>query len=74
MEQCAPTLKKLSLELGGTAPFIVLDRCGFFAMQRSKALMISKYRNADKPACAPIGYMCRTRSMMPLAAQSWSRR
>lgn len=25
MEQCAPTLKKMSLELGGNAPFIVFD-------------------------------------------------
>ncbi|MDT1837655.1 aldehyde dehydrogenase family protein, partial [Acinetobacter baumannii] len=25
MEQCAPTVKKLSLELGGNAPFIVFD-------------------------------------------------
>ncbi|HBZ99973.1 MAG TPA: succinate-semialdehyde dehydrogenase (NADP(+)), partial [Pseudomonas sp.] len=25
MQQCAPTLKKLSLELGGNAPFIVFD-------------------------------------------------
>ncbi|WP_459655647.1 aldehyde dehydrogenase family protein, partial [Achromobacter xylosoxidans] len=25
MEQCAPTIKKLSLELGGNAPFIVFD-------------------------------------------------
>ncbi|WP_163969192.1 aldehyde dehydrogenase family protein, partial [Raoultella planticola] len=25
MKQCAPTIKKLSLELGGNAPFIVFD-------------------------------------------------
>jgi succinate-semialdehyde dehydrogenase/glutarate-semialdehyde dehydrogenase len=25
MQQCAPTLKRLSLELGGNAPFLVFD-------------------------------------------------
>ncbi|CAM5511117.1 Succinate-semialdehyde dehydrogenase I OS=Stutzerimonas stutzeri OX=316 GN=CXK99_12275 PE=3 SV=1 [Stutzerimonas stutzeri] len=35
MQQCAPTLKKLSLELGGNAPFIVLTTPIW--MRRSRA-------------------------------------
>jgi succinate-semialdehyde dehydrogenase/glutarate-semialdehyde dehydrogenase len=44
--QCAPTVKKLSLELGGNAPFIVFDDADL-----SKAVdgaMASKYRNAGQ--------------------------
>lgn len=46
MSQSASTLKKLSLELGGNAPFIVFDDADI-----DKALegaMISKYRNAGQ--------------------------
>ena len=41
--QCAPTLKKLSLELGGNAPFIVFDDADIDAAV--KGAMISKFRN-----------------------------
>ena len=43
MEQCAPTIKKLSLELGGNAPFIVFDDADLDAAV--EGAMISKYRN-----------------------------
>ncbi|WP_151704388.1 NADP-dependent succinate-semialdehyde dehydrogenase [Nitrincola alkalilacustris] len=46
MEQCAPTLKKLSLELGGNAPFIVFDDADLDAAV--DGAMISKYRNAGQ--------------------------
>jgi len=46
MEQCAPTLKKLSLELGGNAPFIVFDDADLDAAV--EGAMISKYRNAGQ--------------------------
>ncbi len=46
MEQCAPTLKKLSLELGGNAPFIVFDDADIDAAVQGA--MISKYRNAGQ--------------------------
>jgi succinate-semialdehyde dehydrogenase / glutarate-semialdehyde dehydrogenase len=46
MAQCAPTIKKLGLELGGNAPFIVFDDADL-----DKAVagaMASKYRNAGQ--------------------------
>ena len=46
MEQCAPTLKKLSLELGGNAPFIVFDDADIDAAVAGA--LASKYRNTGQ--------------------------
>jgi len=46
MAQCAPTLKKISLELGGNAPFIVFDDADVDAAV--EGAMASKYRNAGQ--------------------------
>ena len=46
MEQCAPTIKKISLELGGNAPFIVFDDADLDAAV--EGAMASKYRNAGQ--------------------------
>jgi succinate-semialdehyde dehydrogenase/glutarate-semialdehyde dehydrogenase len=46
MRQCAPTIKKLSLELGGNAPFIVFDDADIDSAV--DGAMISKYRNAGQ--------------------------
>ncbi len=46
MRQCAPTVKKLSLELGGNAPFIVFDDADIDSAV--EGAMISKYRNAGQ--------------------------
>jgi succinate-semialdehyde dehydrogenase/glutarate-semialdehyde dehydrogenase len=46
MKQCAPTLKKLSLELGGNAPFIVFNDADIDAAV--EGAMIAKYRNAGQ--------------------------
>lgn len=46
MEQSAPTIKKLSLELGGNAPFIVLDDADLDAAV--EGAIASKYRNAGQ--------------------------
>lgn len=46
MGQCAPSLKKLSLELGGNAPFIVFDDADLDAAV--EGAMISKYRNTGQ--------------------------
>lgn len=45
-EQCAPTLKKLSLELGGNAPFIVFDDADLDAAV--EGAMICKFRNGGQ--------------------------
>ena len=44
--QCAPTVKKISLELGGNAPFIVFDDADIDSAV--EGAMASKYRNAGQ--------------------------
>ena len=44
--QCASTIKKLSLELGGNAPFIVFDDADLDSAV--EGAMVSKYRNAGQ--------------------------
>src|SRR5437867_1996363 len=46
MKQCAPTIKKLSLELGGNAPFIVFDDADVDSAV--EGALASKYRNAGQ--------------------------
>jgi succinate-semialdehyde dehydrogenase/glutarate-semialdehyde dehydrogenase len=46
MAQCAPTIKRLSLELGGNAPFIVFDDADLDAAV--EGALASKYRNAGQ--------------------------
>jgi succinate-semialdehyde dehydrogenase/glutarate-semialdehyde dehydrogenase len=46
MAQCAPTIKRLSLELGGNAPFIVFDDADLDAAV--EGAVISKYRNTGQ--------------------------
>ncbi|MBL3569863.1 succinate-semialdehyde dehydrogenase (NADP(+)) [Rhodovulum sulfidophilum] len=46
MEQCAPTVKRLSLELGGNAPFIVFDDADLDAAV--EGAMASKFRNGGQ--------------------------
>ena len=46
MKQVAPTVKKLSLELGGNAPFIVFDDADLDAA--ADGAIVSKYRNSGQ--------------------------
>ena len=46
MAQCAGTIKKFSLELGGNAPFIVFDDADLDAAVQGA--MASKYRNTGQ--------------------------
>ncbi|TDR31854.1 NADP-dependent succinate-semialdehyde dehydrogenase [Hydromonas duriensis] len=46
MEQCAPSIKKASMELGGNAPFIVFDDADLDAAV--EGAIASKYRNAGQ--------------------------
>ncbi len=56
MQQCAPTIKKLGLELGGNAPFIVFDDADLDAAVLGA--MASKYRNAGQTCvCANRFYI-----------------
>jgi succinate-semialdehyde dehydrogenase/glutarate-semialdehyde dehydrogenase len=56
MAQCAPTIKRLSLELGGNAPFIVFDDADLDAAV--EGAIASKYRNAGQTCvCANRFYV-----------------
>ena len=56
MQQCAPTVKKLSLELGGNAPFIVFDDADIDSAV--EGAIASKYRNAGQTCvCANRFYV-----------------
>lgn len=56
MSQCAPTIKKLALELGGHAPFIVFEDADIDAAVTGA--VISKYRNAGQTCvCANRFYV-----------------
>ena len=46
MAQCADTIKKLSLELGGNAPFIVFEDANL--EKAAEGLIAAKYRNAGQ--------------------------
>jgi succinate-semialdehyde dehydrogenase/glutarate-semialdehyde dehydrogenase len=46
LAQCAPTIKKTSMELGGNAPFIVFDDADL--AEAVKGAMASKYRNGGQ--------------------------
>ena len=46
LAQCAPTVKKMSMELGGNAPFIVFDDADLDAAV--EGAMVSKYRKAGQ--------------------------
>ena len=46
MRQCSDTIKKLSLELGGNAPFIVFDDADLDSAV--EGALVSKYRNAGQ--------------------------
>jgi succinate-semialdehyde dehydrogenase/glutarate-semialdehyde dehydrogenase len=49
--QCAPTIKKLSLELGGNAPFIVFDDADLDAAV--DGLIAGKFRNGGQTCVSP---------------------
>ena len=56
MQQCAPTVKKLALELGGHAPFIVFEDADIDAAV--KGAMASKFRNSGQTCvCANRFYV-----------------
>lgn len=55
MAQCAGTVKKLSLELGGNAPFIVFDDADIDAAVQGA--IASKYRNTGQTCVCPNRFL-----------------
>jgi succinate-semialdehyde dehydrogenase / glutarate-semialdehyde dehydrogenase len=63
MEQCAGTIKKVSLELGGNAPFIVFDDADLDAAV--EGAIQAKYRNAGQ-TCVCVNRFYVHQSVYPL--------
>ena len=72
MRQSADTIKKLSLELGGNAPFIVFDDADLDAAV--EGAMISKYRNTGQTCVCANRHLCAARRAAKSSPTSWSRR
>ncbi|WP_417617261.1 NAD-dependent succinate-semialdehyde dehydrogenase [Parasphingorhabdus sp.] len=66
LEQCAPTIKKTSLELGGNAPFIIFDDADIDAAM--EGLIASKFRNAGQ-TCVCANRIFVHRSVHPEVTQ-----
>jgi len=67
MAQCAPSIKKLSLELGGNAPFIVFEDADIDAAVEGALLRAHCWPNfvtMVRPVCAQIVYLPNQASMM----------
>jgi succinate-semialdehyde dehydrogenase/glutarate-semialdehyde dehydrogenase len=71
MQQCAPTIKKLSLELGGNAPFIVFDDADIDAAV--EGAIASKYRNAGQ-TCVCANRLYVQDGVYDSSPRSWWRR
>ena len=66
MAQCAPSIKKLSLELGGNAPFLVFDDADLDAAV--EGAIASKYRNTGQ-TCVCANRILVQRSVLEAFAQ-----
>jgi len=59
LAQCAPTVKKTSMELGGNAPFIVFDDADLD--EAVKGAMTSKYRNTGQTCICANRFLVQSR-------------
>lgn len=67
MAQCASTVKKLSLELGGNAPFIVFDDADLDAAV--EGALASKYRNSGQTCVCTNRFLVQDRVYDPFATK-----
>ena len=68
MSQSSATIKRLSLELGGNAPFIVFDDADLDAA--IEGAMASKYRNSGQTWSARIAFSSRPAFMIASSTRS----
>ena len=67
MAQCAPTLKKVSLELGGNAPFVVFDDADLDVVM--DAFLACKFRNSGQTCISANRILVQTGIFDELAAR-----
>ncbi len=67
MAQCAPTIKKLSLELGGNAPFIVFDDADVNAAV--DGAIAAKYRNTGQTCVCANRFLIQSGIYLDFAAR-----
>jgi len=67
MEQCASTVKKVSLELGGNAPFLVFDDADVDAAV--SGAIASKYRNSGQTCVCTNRFLVQDGIYAPFAAR-----
>lgn len=71
MEQCAGTIKKVSLELGGNAPFIVFDDADLDAAV--EGAVASKYRNTGQTCVCTNRFLIQDRIYEAFASKLMAR-
>ena len=70
MAECAATVKRTSMELGGNAPFIVFDDADLDAAMNG--VMLSKYRNSGQ-TCVCANRILIQEGVYDEFAESWQR-
>ena len=63
MRDCADTVKKVSLELGGNAPFIIFDDANLD--EAVKSAMLSKFRNAGQTCVSANRFLVQASVLAP---------
>ena len=69
MAQCAGTVKKVSLELGGNAPFIVFDDADLDAAV--EGAIVSKYRNTGQTCVCANRFLVQASRLRRVRRAAW---